>query len=209
MVFIERPFCETTGAPFGHDFGSQTISADALANPPAYDKARAACVHTSIARQLVTRLKYGDRTELAPWMARWMVRAGSELIGESDVIVPVPLHGLRRWNRRYNQSAELARAIARQTGLPMRPGALIRARATKPQVGLTAKQRALNVRGVFAVPAAQEIAIKGRRVLLIDDVLTTGATIDAASKTLIGAGATAVHVLTFSRVSDSLVARGA
>lgn len=198
--FIEKPFCTVSGAPFGHDFGDRIVSADVIANPPDYDKARAACVHADIARQLVTRLKYADQTDLAPWMARFMARAGAELIGEADIIVPVPLHRLRLWTRRYNQSAELARALATLTGLPMASAALVRARRTKQQVGLTATQRQTNVRGVFRVPDEHRIAVQGRTVLLVDDVLTTGATVNAATRALKKAGADQVLVLTFSRV---------
>ena len=176
------------------------VSADVLANPPAYDKARAACVHAGVARQMVTRLKYNDRTDLAPWMARFMARAGTELVAGADVIVPVPLHWLRFWTRRFNQSAELARALSAQTGLPMEPAVLLRARRTRRQVGLTATQRRTNVRGVFAVPADRRITVHGRGVLLVDDVLTTGATVEAAAGALKRAGAASVAVLTFSRV---------
>jgi len=165
-------------------------------------------VHTDIARQLVSRLKYGDRTDLAPWMARWMARAGAELIEIADVVVPVPLHRLRLWQRRYNQSAELARALCAKTGLAFEPGALARKRRTRPQVGLTAKQRAENVRGVFTVPPDRQIAVNGRAVLLIDDVLTTGATIDAAARALAKAGAERVLILTFSRVMSDHIERG-
>tara|TARA_Y100000815_G_scaffold139239_1_gene125796 strand:- start:18216 stop:18983 length:768 start_codon:yes stop_codon:yes gene_type:complete len=200
LHFIAEPVCDVTGTPFQHDFGERMISAEALADPPPYRRARAAVLHAGIARQLVQRLKYGDQTELAPWMARWMLRAGSELVGESDIIVPVPLHKRRFLARRYNQSAELSRAIARQTGLNFEPGALQRVKPTRQQVGLTANERRLNVRGAFRVPAEREIAVSGRTVLLIDDVYTTGATIIAATKALKRAGASEVNVLTFSRV---------
>lgn len=175
-------------------------SAAVLASPPPYSVARAATVHSGVAQTLVTRMKYGDRTDLAPWMAQWMCRAGQALIDNSDIVVPVPLHPVRFWTRRYNQSAELARAIARQSGLPFQPEALARTRATKQQVGLKANQRQLNVRGAFKVPAAHEIDVAGRRVLLIDDVLTTGATIESAARALKKAKADKINVLTFSRV---------
>lgn len=176
------------------------VSAQALANPPRFDKARAACVHTGCARQLVTRLKYNDRTDLAPWMARFMAHAGRELIADADIIVPVPLHWARLWTRRFNQSAELARALSAHSGLAMDAGALVRRRPTRRQVGLTANQRQTNVRGVFIVPDARRIAVSGRRVLLVDDVLTTGATVEAAATALRRGGADKVYVLTFSRV---------
>lgn len=200
IAFIEQPLCAVSGLPFAHDFGGHMVSAEALANPPAYDRARSACVHAGVARQLVTRLKYNDRTDLGPWMARFMARAGRELLAEADIVVPVPLHWVRLWTRRFNQSAELARALSAQSGLPMDAGALVRRRRTRRQVGLTATQRQTNVRGVFVVPDEKRIAIKGRSVLLVDDVLTTGATVEAAARTLCRAGAARIEVLTFSRV---------
>lgn len=186
--------------PFSHDFGDNITSAEVLASPPPYTVARAATVHHGVAQTLVTRMKYGDRTDLAPWMAQWMCRAGSELLSNSDIVIPVPLHRMRFWTRRYNQSAELARAISREANLTFTPEALIRTKATKRQVGLKANQRQLNVRGAFIVPPANEIDVAGRRVLLIDDVLTTGATVESAARALKKAKATQINVLTFSRV---------
>jgi len=200
LHFIAEPVCDVTGTPFQHEFGERMVSAEALADPPPYRRARAAVIHSGIARQLVQRLKYGDQTELAPWMARWMLRAGSNLVAESDVIVAVPLHKRRFLARRYNQSAELGRAIAHETGLAFEPGALRRVKPTRQQVGLSANERKLNVRGAFSVPPEREIAVAGRTVLLVDDVYTTGATIIAATRALKRAGAAEVNVLTFSRV---------
>jgi ComF family protein len=209
MHFIAEPFCEVTGVPFQHDFGDKMVSAEAIADPPPYRRARAVVTHDGAARQLVQRLKYGDRTELAPWMAQWMLRAGHSLIGECDVAVPVPLHARRYLLRRYNQSAELARTIAASSGLSFEPGALIRVKATRQQVGLTAIQRQANVRGAFRVPADREITVAGRSILLVDDVYTTGATIAAAAKALLRAGAAHVDVLTFSRVIPHFSGRAA
>lgn len=200
LHFIAEPICAVTGAPFQHDFGDGMVSAEALADPPPWRRARAAVLHDGIARQLVQRLKYGDQTELAPWMARWMLRAGRALVEECDVVVPVPLHPRRYLARRYNQSAELARTIARETALPLEPAALTRIKATRRQVGLTAVQRRNNVCGAFRVREEHEFAIAGRSVLLVDDVYTTGATIIAAAKVLLRTGASDVDVLTFSRV---------
>lgn len=205
LHFIAEPICDITGTPFQHEFGERMVSAEALADPPPYHRARAAVLHSGIARQLVQRLKYGDQTELAPWMADWMLRAGAELVRESDVVVPVPLHAVRFLARRYNQSAELARAIADRTGLAFEPGALRRIKPTRRQVGLTANERRVNVRGAFRVPPECEIAVAGRTVLLVDDVYTTGATIAAATKALLRAKASRVEVLTFSRVVPHFV----
>lgn len=200
--FIDWPFCEITGAPFDHDRGEGLVSAAAIADPPAYDRARAAVLHEGPARKLAHGLKYADRGDLAPIMAMWMARAGRELIDVCDAIVPVPLHRGRLFLRRYNQSAELARALARLTGRPLVSGALVRRRATRPQVGLGKGARLDNVAGAFTIDARRSDAIAGRHVLLIDDVLTTGATVNAAARVLRRGGATGVDVLTFARVAS-------
>jgi ComF family protein len=200
VKFIERPFCEVLGTPFGTDQGDGVLSGDAIANPPPFHRSRAVALYGPIARKLVQSLKYNDRTDLAPWMAQWMARAGAELVSDCDVIVPVPLHPLRFFSRRFNQSAELARALSRFTGKPFDPSLLIRTRRTKQQVGLGALQRQDNVRGAFQVPAELKINFAGKTILLIDDVYTTGATIFAATKALKKAGAKSVDVLTFARV---------
>ncbi|WP_018690271.1 ComF family protein [Ahrensia kielensis] len=205
LQFIERPYCEINGTPFTVDFGLGAVSANAIANPPHYHAARSATIHLSIARQLVTRLKYADRTDLAPWMADWMIRAGREFIDEADLVVPVPLHRWRYFSRRYNQSAELARVIAKKTSKTHCPSALLRKKPTRQQVGLNLRQRQENVRGTFIVPADQHIQIAGRTILLIDDVLTTGATVNAAAKALQKSGAAKVYVLTFSQVVPQFI----
>lgn len=200
LRFIEKPWCEVMGTPFSYDMGRGALSADAIANPPVFDKARAAVAHDGIARRMVHGLKYADRTDLAPWMAEWMLRAGRELIEDADVVVPVPLHRRRFFTRRFNQSAELARAIARRSALPFDPDIVERVKVTRQQVGLGARQREDNVRGAFRVPEGARIAVAGRRMLVVDDVYTTGATVSAVARALKRAGAARVHVLTFSRV---------
>jgi len=200
LRFLERPWCEVMGTPFQHDMGEGVLSADALASPPPFARARAAVAYSGVARQMVQSLKFGDRTELGPWMARWMMRAGGELVETADIIVPVPLHRGRFFMRRFNQSAELARALAALSSLPFAPEAVERIRATRSQVGLGARERQDNVRGAFRVPASREILLRGRRVLLVDDVYTTGTTVSAVTKVLKRAGAAEVDVLTFARV---------
>jgi ComF family protein len=153
-------------------------------------------------------LKYSDRPELAPWMARWMARAGAELIADAQVVVPVPLHWRRFFLRRFNQSAELGRAVAGLAGLPFAPSAVRRVKVTKQQVGLSSREREDNVRGAFAVPAEQRVAVEGRRVLVVDDVYTTGATVSALARTLKRAGTGGVDVLTFARVLQDGVPDG-
>ena len=176
------------------------LSAEAIADPPPFDRARAVAVYDDVARRLVHGLKYRDRLELARWMAGWMARAGAELLDKADIVVPVPLHRRRLWWRRYNQSALLAHALAVKAGKPLANDVLIRIRATAQQVGLSAEERDRNVRGAFRMTAEGKPAIAGRRVLLVDDVYTTGATVRAGTRALIRAGAVGVDVLTFARV---------
>ena len=202
LSFIAPPYCPRLGIPFVYDPGPDMLSMEAIANPPAYARARAAVRYDDVARTLVHALKYQDRTDLAPAMGRWMARAGSELLNEADVLIPVPLHWRRAWRRRYNQSGALARVIERQTGVKLAPEALKRIRPTQQQIGLSRPQRASNVQGAFKVANAGQAVIAGRRVVLIDDVLTSGATVDACARALLRAKAAAVDVLVFARVVD-------
>jgi ComF family protein len=203
LSFIAPPFCPRLGIPFVYDPGPELLSMEAIANPPAYQRARAAVRYDDVARTLVHSLKYQDRTDLAPAMGRWMARAGKELLEEADVLVPVPLHWRRGWSRRYNQSGALARVISRQSGVKLASEALRRIRATEQQIGLSRPQRASNVQGAFKVAADRMADIRGRRVVLIDDVLTSGATTDACARALLRAKAAQVDVLVFARVVDS------
>ena len=198
MRFIERPFCDRLGTPFENDLGDGLISTQAASDPPVFRRARAVAVfEDGPARRLVHRLKYSDRLELATPMAAWMARAGAELIAEADVLAPAPLHFSRLWSRKFNQAAALAKEIARLTGKPADLNLLRRVKATRSQVGLSRAQRAANLQGAFE---AARGAAKGRRVLLIDDVLTSGATANAAARALLRAGAAEVDVLVFARV---------
>jgi ComF family protein len=199
---IERPFCEKLGIPFTYDPGPGVYSMQAIADPPAYARARAAVRYDEVARTLVHALKYGDRLDLAPIMGRWMARAGADLIPQADVIVPVPLHWRRLWARRFNQSAALASFLTSPKGPPVSIAALKRAKATPQQVGLSRAARAANVQGAFRVDTAGKAEIKARHILLVDDVLTSGATVDACARALLRAGARQVDVLVFARVVD-------
>jgi len=201
LSFITPPYCERLGIPFAYDPGPGVLSMQAIADPPAYQRARAAVRYDEIARTLVHALKYGDRLDLAPTLGRWMVQAGAPLLAEADALVPVPLHWRRLWWRRFNQSAALAEVIAAKVNLPV-AHAVARVKATRQRVGLTASERALNVQGAFRVPEAARADVKGRPFVLVDDVLTSGATIDACSRVLLRAGAAAVDVLIFARVVD-------
>jgi ComF family protein len=204
VSFIEPPYCARLGIPFTYDPGPGLLSMEAIADPPAYDRARAALRYDDVARALVLTFKYGDRLDLAPMMGRWMARAGRELLADADALIPVPLHWRRLWARRFNQSAALARAVSALSGVPVDDGALKRVRATPQQVGLSKSERAGNVQGAFRVPAEQKPQVAGRRVVLIDDVLTSGATVDTCARALLRAGAAHVDVLVFARVVATL-----
>jgi ComF family protein len=198
---IERPYCERLGIPFGYDIGAGALSAEAIADPPVFDRARAAVLYEEVARDLVQGLKYHDRTELAGLIGRMTARAGRELTADADVVVPLPLHRWRLWTRKFNQAGVIALEVGRISGVPVDHTALERVRRTRPQVGLGERERAENVRGAFRVPAERRAAIAGRKVVLVDDVLTTGATVSAATRALRRAGAARVDVLTFARVA--------
>lgn len=201
--FISRPYCERLGTPFSVDLGVPLHSPAAIADPPVFNRARAVCRYDDVARELVHKLKYGDRPELGQALANMMLLAGAEVLDEADLLVPVPLHRLRLWTRRFNQAAVLARIIGKKRGLPVELRALARVKHTRPQVGLSRPQRADNLQGAFRVAKPARPLVEGRRIVMIDDVLTTGATANAASRALLRAGAVSVDILTFTRVVAS------
>ena len=203
LAFIAPPYCPRLGIPFVYDPGPGILSMQAIADPPSFHRARAAVRYDDVARQLVHAFKYGDRLDLAPTLGRWMARAGTELTTEADALVPVPLHWRRLWQRRFNQSAALAGEISGASGVPVVHQVLRRVKATAQQVGLSRTQRAENVQGAFRVPKEARGAVKGRRFILVDDVLTSGATLDACARALLRAGARQVDALVFARVVDA------
>jgi len=197
--FIERPYCEVLGSPFSHDLGAGILSAQAIADPPPFDRLRSAAIHDEAIRNLVHGLKYRDRVDLAPMMAGWMLRASDGAVDACEAIIPVPLHRSRMLSRKFNQAAELARHLARLSGKPLLPATLSRIKRTEQQVGLGARAREENVRGAFAIARGRENDVFGKRVVLVDDVYTTGATVAAATRVLRKAGASDITVLTFAR----------
>lgn len=204
MDLIARPYCERLGTPLASDLGAGALSPAAIARPPAFGRARAVARYDGAARELVHRLKYGDRLDLAGPMGRWMARAGAEVLAGADALVPVPLHRRRLWARRFNQAEELGKAIARASGLPLEAGVLRRVKATQTQVGLSATERARNLSGALKVPEAMRASVQGRRLVLIDDVMTTGSTLDAAARALRRAGAAEVDALLFAVVAEKV-----
>ncbi|MHB2169444.1 ComF family protein [Alsobacter sp. R-9] len=199
MPWITAPFCQRLGLPFAYDGGAGLVSPAAMARPPVFARARSVARYEGVARDLVHRLKYGDRLDLAPAMGAWMAAAGQDLLRDSPLLVPVPLHPWRLWRRRHNQASLLAAALGRR-GLAVDHRLLRRRRATRPQVGLTRNERAENLQGAFAVDEARAPRLVGARVVLVDDVMTTGSTANAAARVLLRAGATEVDVLTFALV---------
>ncbi len=201
LGFITAPQCARCGVPFEHDRGAGTECGACLAEPPRYASARAALRYGGPARKTLLALKHGDRQHLARVMVPHMARAAGPLLdppAPDILLVPVPLHRWRLWRRGFNQAALLAQVLARHTGAAIAIDAIVRARATATSQGMGRKARARNVRGAFFVPDRATVA--GRRIILVDDVLTTGATADACARVLRRAGASEVHVLTFARV---------
>ncbi|MEM9279641.1 MAG: ComF family protein [Pseudomonadota bacterium] len=200
LAFIQAPVCPVMGTPFSVDMGDNFLSAEAIANPPPFDRLRAVLSYDEQARRLVSLIKYSDRTDLVPWISKWMWVAGKQLIDDADVVLPVPLHPSRLRKRRFNQAGEMARCLGKIGNLEYNSGILHRRKATRQQVGLTEKEREKNVAGAFVVPEANRVHLKGKRVLLIDDVYTTGATVKAATRALKRGGASNIDVLVFSKV---------
>lgn len=197
---ITPPLCPRLGIPFEVSLGPDALSAEAIADPPPFERARAAVVYNDVARGIVARMKYGDRPELARFAGRLMVGAGAALWADRPILVPVPLHPVRAIGRRYNQSLELARVIARGTGLSVDAALVRRIRNTRQQVGLSGEARRRNVAGAFAVHPEALARTRGRPVVLIDDVFTTGSTVKALTRALKRGGIERVDVMTFARV---------
>jgi ComF family protein len=207
VSFIRPPLCDVLGIPLPFDTGGRTVSAGAIAHPPAYDRARAVAHHSGAMRTLVHRLKYADRQDSRFLLGRWLAEAGRELLPGTDVVVPVPLSRLRLLQRQFNQAAVLALELSRQTGIRADPLLLTRTRSTRSQVGMTRDQRRRNVAGAFSVPRRRRLQVAGRNLLLVDDVVTTGATVDACARVLKRAGAARVDVLALALVTnEALVA---
>ncbi|MEM9471915.1 MAG: ComF family protein [Pseudomonadota bacterium] len=203
LDIIAEPVCDAYGTPLVFDEGKGAVSARAISSPPAWDRARGAVMFNDRSQHLVHALKYRDRHEVLDAMAGMMVHAGHDIISGAEVIAPVPLHRWRLWSRRCNQAALLAGGVGVATGIPVHTGLVGRVRNTRSQVGLGEDQRSRNVKGAFSVPDAQVSNIMGRNILLVDDVLTSGATANECARMLKLAGAVHVDVLVFALVSHT------
>ena len=199
IAFLSDPVCDGCGAPFEYDIGARCGAC--LAKPRAFGRARAACLYDQHSRGLILQLKHADRPEIGALFARWLNRAAADLLAEADLIAPIPLHRSRLFKRRYNQAAEIARPLSRLSGVRYLPDALERRRPTASQGGKSAQGRARNVAAAFAAPRPERV--KGKRVLLIDDVLTTGATAQACARALLVAGAISVDLAVVARVKEA------
>jgi ComF family protein len=204
FAFVAPPYCARCAAPFAHDPGQGALCGACLARPPRYRRARAALIYDTRSRRLLLPFKHGDRTDIARACGRWMARAGAELLAEADLVAPVPLHWRRLLTRRYNQAQLLARVAVHEAAVGTRPrlapDLLRRRRWTGTQSGLRAQERRSNVRQAFDIHPRWLAEVAGKTILLVDDVLTTGATVEACTRVLQRGGARHVDVLTLARV---------
>ncbi len=200
IAFIDDPVCDGCGSPFEYAPGFGERCVGCMARPRGFDRGRAACLYDDASRELILQLKHADRTDLSYLFAKWLSRSAWALVEEADGVIPVPLHRLRLLRRRYNQAAEIARPLARMSGLDYLPDALVRRRATASQGGRSGSGRRRNVQGAFV---ADRRKVEGRRILLVDDVLTTGATAEACARALKAAGAARVTLAVVAKVKET------
>ena len=199
--FVTPPFCACCGLPFAYDSGPDALCGACAAERPLFGRARSVMVYNDASRDLILAFKHADRTDAAPAYGGWLARAGEALLADADLIVPVPLHRRRLLARRYNQAALLAQALGRVAGKRVLVDALVRTRPTPSQGRMNRAQRARNVRAAFAVRRSRKAALAGKRIVLVDDVMTTGATLSACVRALLDGGASNVDALTLARVT--------
>lgn len=200
LTFLGQPCCDACGHPFAFEVPGQTLCGVCTRERPPFARARAAVLYNAASKDLILRFKHADRTDSTLLLAKWLHRAGAELLVDADVLLPVPLHWTRLFARRFNQAALLALALGRLADKPVMVDGLLRHKKTPSQGHLGVKARARNVQGAFRVSPPRMAALKGKRVVLVDDVYTTGATARMAAKVLRRAGVARVDVLTLARV---------
>lgn len=203
MRFLSAPQCSACGVPFPFDVGAQALCVACTRTHPPYESARASLVYDDASRGMILAYKHGDRTDLVPALIKMMMRPGAALLERADIVAPVPLHWTRLLSRRYNQAGLLSNRLAKIGDIRAIPDILVRTKRTGTQGGKSSAGRRRNVQGVFRVQSRYKRMLEGKRVLLVDDVLTTGATVEAVAHALLKGGASAVDVLTIARVVTS------
>ncbi|MEM8803147.1 MAG: ComF family protein [Pseudomonadota bacterium] len=202
--FIDGLVCDACGVPLpGSNDGEAAFCDDCLAQPRPWEQGRAALSYSNIGRRIVLALKHGDRTEFATAAAPWLFRAATPLLKHDTVLVPIPVHWTRLISRRYNQAAELSRALAHHAGLPHCPDALVRTKRTRKLDGLTVDQRFATLNDAIQPNPRRSNELKGRNVCLVDDVMTSGATLACATNAAFAAGADRVSVIVLARVEKA------
>lgn len=200
LRFIDEPFCVRCARPFEMDYGQGAECPACIAMPPAFDATRAGVIYDAVSHGLIVGFKHGDRTERARVFAGWLKRAGAPFLGPDSVLVPTPLHPARLRQRRFNQAAEIARALTKISGCVTIADGLRRVRATESQQGLSADQRRRNLAGAITLNEARLPLLQGKHVVLIDDVMTTGATLSACARAARRARPASVNALVIARV---------
>jgi ComF family protein len=200
LSFIGDPLCHCCGAPFGFEADTKALCGACLERRPVYNRARAALAYDDASRTMILRFKHADQIHAVHTFVPWLRRAGADLLAEADLLIPVPLHRWRLLKRRYNQAGLLAQALGKTAGIPCISDLLLRKRATKVQGHMNPSERHRNVRNAFTVHPRHAKKIAGKRIVLIDDVLTTGATVGECAKALKKAGVASVDILSIARV---------
>lgn len=200
LRFISKPFCSCCGFPFEFSSGEDTLCASCLQTQLHFHKARAALFYDDASRPMILSFKHGDQLHAAQCFRPWLLTAGRELLQDADIIAPVPLHPLRLLKRRYNQAALIANMLSKETSIPYVPDLLRRKRMTQSQGHKNKEQRRKNVRGAFVLNPKHTESIQDKTILIIDDVFTSGATVNECARILKKTGSQQVNVLTLARV---------
>lgn len=201
LQFIEKPFCKRCAIPFSFETDENNICAKCLEEDPFYDESRAPVVYNDASRRIILNFKFNDKTHYVHTFVPWMLRAGADLLGEADYIIPVPLHPKKIRMRKFNQAALLAHEISKKSDVKYIAEGLIRTRHTVPQKGLNKKERYKNISGAFAIGDRYLDKFAHKNIIIIDDIFTTGSTLNECARILKNAGAAKVNVITIARVT--------